>query len=115
MDDDNLYDEELVTDIAPNVLAVLGRDGFFERLDDRFCPTGRSPVRERCRGSFEVSIGIIRDIGIDEEHIQDVIEVLNANGASCDCEVLYNVAEESRFKSEYWKARTGYRAKRSTF
>jgi len=39
-----------------------------------------------------------------------VIEVLNANGASCDCEVLYNVAEESRFKSEYWKARTGYRA-----
>lgn len=26
-------------------------------------------------------------------------------GGFCDCEILYNVAEESHFKSKYWKAR----------
>jgi hypothetical protein len=30
--------------------------------------------------------------------------VLAARGGFCDCEVLYNAAEESRLKSEYWKA-----------
>jgi hypothetical protein len=29
--------------------------------------------------------------------------VLRAQGACCDCEVLYNVAESSRLKAEYWK------------
>ena len=105
MSTDNLYDDELVNDITPNVLAVLGREGFFQRLDDHFCPAEASQKRVRCQGSFEISIGILRDIGVDEEHIQDVIEVLHANGACCDCEVLYNVAEESRLKSEYWIAR----------
>ena len=105
MDNDDLYDEELVNDITPNVLAVIRRDGFFQRLDDYFCPADASQERLRCQGSFDISIGILRDIGIDEENIQDVIEVLHAKGACCDCEVLYNVAEESRLKSEYWLAR----------
>ena len=105
MNDDNLYDEELVNSIAPNVLAVLGRDKFFERLDDLFCPNDDSRKRERCQHSFEISTSVLRDIGFDSEEIRDVIEVLHANGACCDCEVLYNVAEESRLKSEYWKAR----------
>ena len=26
-------------------------------------------------------------------------------GGFCDCEILYNVVEESRLKAEYWQAR----------
>jgi hypothetical protein len=105
MNDDDLYDEELVSSIATNVLAVLRREKFFERLDDRFCPSGSSGRCEHCQHSFEISRSILNDIGFDSAEIQDVIEVLQANGACCDCEALYNVAEESRLKSAYWKAR----------
>jgi hypothetical protein len=105
MSTDNLYDDELVNDITPNVFAVLGREKFFERLDDRFCPIDASQKRSLCQKSFEISTSVLRDIGFDSEEIRDVIEVLHANGACCDCEVLYNVAEESRLKSGYWKAR----------
>jgi hypothetical protein len=106
MNNDDLYDEELVNSIAPNVLAFLRKEKFFERLDDRFCPDDNSRKREQCEHSFEISTSVLHDIGCDSEEIRDVIEVLHANGACCDCEVLYNVAKESRFKSEYWTART---------
>ncbi len=105
MSTDDLYDDELVNDITPDVLAVLGREKFFERLDDRFCPIDASQKRSLCQNSFEISTSVLHDIGFDSEEIRDVIEVLHANGACCDCEVLYNVAEESRLKSGYWKAR----------
>jgi hypothetical protein len=105
MDDDDLYDEELVNSIAPNVLAVLGREKFFELLDDRLCPNNAPATRERCQHSFEISKSVLCDSGFDSDEIRDVIAVLHANGACCDCEVLYNVAEESRLKSRYWKAR----------
>ena len=100
MCDNDLFDDELVYDIAPDVLAVLEQERFFERL----CPSDPSQQREKCLGSYEIAIGILHDVGIDSEHIQDVIAVLHSKGACCDCEVLYNVAEESRLKSEYWNA-----------
>ena len=31
-------------------------------------------------------------------------------GGFCDCEVLYNVLDESRLKAEYWTARAGFYA-----
>ena len=44
---------------------------------------------------------------MDSDDVADVPGVLRFSGACCDCEVLYNVAEESRLKSRYWKARAG--------
>ena len=41
---------------------------------------------------------------MDSDEIADVLAVLQSRGACCDCEVLYNVAEESRLKARYWKA-----------
>jgi hypothetical protein len=105
MDDNDLYDEELVNSIAPNVLTILRREKFFERLDDRFCPVDTSREPERCQHSFEISKSVLCDLGFDSDEIRDVVAVLHANGACCDCEVLYNVAEENRLKTEYWKAR----------
>jgi hypothetical protein len=32
-----------------------------------------------------------------------VFHVLMAQGAFCDCEILYNIATESRLKSQYWQ------------
>jgi len=43
--------------------------------------------------------------GFDENDIAEILEVLGTNGGHCDCEILFNVAENSRLKSEYWRAR----------
>jgi hypothetical protein len=42
---------------------------------------------------------------MDDEETADVLAVMRLNGGCCDCEILYNVAEESRLKAKYWKAR----------
>jgi hypothetical protein len=98
-------DVEFVNNIAPNVIAVLEKEHFFERLDDQFCPADPSGEPTRCGHSFEISVGILRELGMDSDDVEDVLAVLSSRGACCDCEVLYNVAEESQFKSQYWKAR----------
>jgi len=103
---DDQYDhEQFVSDIAPNVLGVLKKTRFFDLLDDRFCPADHSQEPVKCGHSFDVSKGILADSGMDEEDIQDVIDVFHSQGACCDCEVLYNVAKESRLRARYWKAR----------
>jgi hypothetical protein len=44
-------------------------------------------------------------LGFDPDEISEIAQVLSARGGCCDCEILFNVAEESRLKSEYWKAK----------
>jgi hypothetical protein len=87
-------------------MGVLHRLSFFQKLDDNFCPIENPKKRVDCHaGSFEVSARILRDLGMDSEDIEDVIAVLHSKRASCNCEVLYNVVEESRLKARYCKAR----------
>jgi len=106
MDQDDSYDhDEFVSGISPDVLGLLRADRFFELLDDRFSPTDSSQEPVKCGHSFDVTRVILAGLAMDEEDINDVIDVLHSQGACCDCEVLYNVAEESRLKSNYWKAR----------
>jgi hypothetical protein len=95
-----------VDDIAPDVLGVLEKLHFFERLDDYFCPREDTERQVSCDAhSFEVSIAILCDLDMDSDDIADVLAVLQSRGACCDCEVLYNVVEDSRLKARYWKAR----------
>jgi hypothetical protein len=98
-------DEELINAIAPDVLVALRRERFFESLDDRICPAGPARVGALCDGTYAITTAILVKAGFDEEAITDVLLVLAAKGACCDCEILFNVAEESRLKSEYWKKR----------
>jgi hypothetical protein len=35
----------------------------------------------------------------------DIYRVLRSRGGACDCEILFNVAGESRLRSDYWKGR----------
>ena len=105
MDDSEWRDQTFADSIADTVLAVLERERFFERLDDRFCPRASMERRAECGHSFQISTQILENIGMDQEEIEDVLAVLRSRGGCCDCEVLYNVAKESRLRAEHWKAR----------
>jgi hypothetical protein len=104
MSDPDISDEKLITSITPDVMKCLGSRGFFERLDNLFCPTETSRERQHCGGNYEISRSILTSLGFSEEDIEDVCAVLAAQGGCCDCEVLYNVAEPSRLRAEYWRA-----------
>jgi hypothetical protein len=68
-------------------------------------PKEDSDQREVCDGDYKVSRCILEAAGFDVDDLRDMFAVLRAQGACCDCEVLYNVAESSRLKAEYWKHR----------
>jgi len=104
MDHSNLRNDELVASIGVDVLAVLNDRHFFENLDDHFCPVVPQEIRAQCDHSFRVSTQILERFGMDTDAIEDVLAVLQSRGACCDCEVLYNVADESRLKAEKWKS-----------
>lgn len=61
--------------------------------------------REGCGGDYKVSEAILRAAGFDSTELTDIFNVLKSRGGCCDCEALYNVAETSRLKTEYWRDR----------
>ena len=81
-------DAEFVNNIAQDLLGVLEKDRFFARLDELFCPVGTLEQSVRCGHSFDHTIGILRDLGMDSDDVDDVLAVLKSRGACCDCEVL---------------------------
>lgn len=101
---EHLEDERYVSEIAPDVLHVLSRMRFFDLLDDRLCPSLGSNLIP-CTHKFEKTVEILKISNMSSGDINDVLAVLRFKGACCDCEVLYNVAEESRLKAKYWKGK----------
>ena len=98
--------DEHVQSIAPYVIQVLTRSGFFDLLDHRLCPEGAGD-REKCGGDFAISKSLLDQIGFTSEDQADIFAVLGERGAGCDCEILYNVVLESRLKKAYWRAAGG--------
>jgi hypothetical protein len=98
-------DDGFIEAISPDILKTLRGVQFFQALDDRMCPTDPSLVRVPCARSYAISAAILNDRGFDSDTVGEIIQVLEARGAHCDCEILFNVAEDSRLKSEYWKSR----------
>ena len=98
-------DSELIADITPAVLRVLKRVRFFEALDDVLCPDEASAARQPCYGDYRHARAVLRARGLRDEEFFDVFHVLMAHGGYCDCEILLNAADETRLKTEYWKAR----------
>ena len=96
-------DQEFLDSITPDVMKCLNNAGFFSRLDDLLCPKDRSIPVEGCRGDYRWSESILRESGFDSQELTEVLDVLGSQGACCDCEVLYNVAESSRLKAQYWQ------------
>jgi hypothetical protein len=99
-------DEELIDEITPDVMKCLVGSQFFELLDDAMCPENPEAERAQCWGDFRNSRPILLKRGFKEDELFDVFHVLMRQGGFCDCEVLYNVVERSRFKAEYWIARS---------
>jgi hypothetical protein len=99
-------DEELIDEIAPHVMKCLRASRFFELLDDAMCPQKPDQERSACWGDFRSSRPILLSRGFKEHDLFDVLHVLMRQGGFCDCEILYNVLEESRLKAEYWIARS---------
>ena len=74
-------------------MASLRRSHFFERLDDLLCPQGQLTAREGCGGNYKLSKSVLEVAGFDSRDLEDIFNVLRSQGACCDCEILYNVAE----------------------
>lgn len=98
-------DDGLIQEITPDILKVLSDKRFFEVLDDLMCPDDPARSRLRCNGTYTISNTLFFQFGFDLPEIEDITQVLAATGGCCDCEILFNVAQESRLRSEYWKAR----------
>ncbi len=94
-------DEELIAAIKPDVLKTLQACGFFTALDELLCP---DRAGRECSGDFRHSKQVLEKCGIAQPDWSDVFHVLMDEGAFCDCEVLYNVAPESRLRAEYWRS-----------
>ncbi|MFL5493405.1 MAG: DUF2695 domain-containing protein [Gemmatimonadales bacterium] len=98
-------DAELITDITSDVMRSLSGAGIFDALDDVLCPADRSDPRRQCYGDYRHARAVLLARGFRDDELFDVFHVLMARGGYCDCEILYNVVEGSRLKTEYWQAR----------
>ncbi len=100
---ENEPDDDRVTSIKSDVMRCLDRAGFFEKLDDILSPHDGSRPSDRCYADYRLSEPILRISGFDAADITDIFDVLRSQGGSCDCEILYNVAELNRLKAQYWR------------
>jgi len=98
-------DDELISSIAPDVMKCLGRCGFLEKLDGLLSPEDKSIPAQGCDGTYKLSESILIAARFERAELDDIFAVLRSKGGFCDCEVLYNVAETSRLKANYWPAR----------
>ncbi|MGH9822999.1 MAG: DUF2695 domain-containing protein, partial [Blastocatellia bacterium] len=62
-------------------------------------------ARAACYGDYRTSRPILLANEFSEDDLFDVFHVLIAQGGFCDCEILYNVAKETRLAGQYWRAR----------
>lgn len=98
-------DDELIDAITSDVMNCLKATRFFELLDDAMAPQEPTQERANCWGDYRNARPILLDRGFTEDEHFDVFHVLMRQGGYCDCEILFNVAERSRLKEEYWNAR----------
>jgi hypothetical protein len=96
-------DDKFIASITSDVLAVLQEGGFFAALDEMFCPKSAATQAQACSSDFRYAKQALQLCGFEESDWSDVFHVLMAQGAFCDCEILYNAATESRLKAQYWQ------------
>jgi hypothetical protein len=96
-------DDELIEAITADVLGTLQRGGFFTALDEMLSPKNDALLAKMRSGDFRHAKQALQVCKFEEAEWSDVFHVLMAQGAFCDCEILYNIATESRLKSQYWQ------------
>jgi hypothetical protein len=103
VDDDP--DEDFIASITPDVIGALQKSHFFAALDELFLPKGSTVQQHTCSGEFRHAKRALKLCGFEESDWSDVFHVLMGQGAFCDCEILFNAADESRLRAQYWKRR----------
>ena len=98
-------DEQLIVDITSDVMKVVNAAQIFEYLDNEMSPLESEKPKALCYGDYRHTREILLARGFTDEELFDVFHVFMAQGGYCDCEILYNVAPESRLAAEYWKDR----------
>jgi hypothetical protein len=104
----------------PNGIRIRRRFDFFDCAGRSELPRALWLLREtrrtpQPRRQFDFALRLRWDIqtvesilvaaGFDRAELEDIFAVLQSKGGCCDCEVLYNVAETSRLKANYWLGR----------
>jgi Protein of unknown function (DUF2695) len=105
MTDEPISDNDFIASITPDVMRCLAAAKFFEALDDAFSPVDETTAAALCRGHYEESTRILQGLRFDDTEVSEILDVLASRGGCCDCEILYNVADTSRLKAKYWRAR----------
>jgi len=101
-------DDDLIASITPDVMKCLQSSGFFGKLDDALSPEDRSHEPGSCNGDYAFSESILKASGFDSTDVDDILHVLKSQGGCCDCEILYNVVESSRLKTNYWRGQADH-------
>lgn len=99
------HDDDIIRSIANDIMKCLIGSRFFEKLDDQMSPAPIWKKGSLCQGDFRIAKKVLPQCGFREDEYSDVLHVLMAQGAYCDCEILYNVAPQSRLKAKHWHQR----------
>lgn len=103
LEDLRYMDEEAVASMEPEVMRTLEQSGFFAALEEAMNPEDPAVEREPCHGDFRISQRILAAKGFQlrgqTDRMTDAFHVLMSKGAYCDCEVLLNVYEGSRWRA----------------
>jgi hypothetical protein len=89
-------DDEHIEGIAERTLDALSKAGVVELLDDVFSPIDPDTAPAECYGDFRHLKQILAQLEFTEQERWDTAHVLMQQGAYCDCEVLFNLAPETR-------------------
>jgi hypothetical protein len=98
-------DDDLIESISPDVMRQLKNRSFFDKLDDMMFGEAEIVGSATCGGDFFTSKAVLKECGFRQEDYSDIFHVLMSAGAYCDCEILYNVADQSKLKERYWSER----------
>jgi hypothetical protein len=60
-------DDNLINEIASDVLSVLAARRFFELLDDRMCPADEKRLRLPCAATYAISTAVLMRSGFDRK------------------------------------------------
>ena len=85
-------------------MGVLQKKNFFVQLEEQVFPT-ESVDNSNCKHDFSITERLAKELGFDHADIDDIVDVMRANGGFCDCEIVRNAAPESRVREKYWKAK----------
>jgi hypothetical protein len=67
-------------------------------------PNSGGEAREVCAGDYTLAKRVLQAGGFDSADWEDIFMCSGRKAHVVNCEIVYNVAEASRLKAQYWKS-----------